>query len=176
MLVGRPDEIAPRLLGWQLKTRFGGQETAVRLTEVEAYGGSDDPASHAYRGRTGRNATMFLGAGHLYVYLSYGIHTPLNVVTGQVGEPGAVLLRAGEPIDGIPTMVARRGRTDHLADGPGKLATALGLGLGNDGDWLFDDVISLTPAEPPCHIEVTPRVGITRAVDRPWRFVAGTCP
>lgn len=153
-------------------TRIDGAVTAVRLTEVEAYGGSDDPASHAYRGRTDRNASMFLGAGHVYVYRSYGIHMMVNIVTGDVGYPGAVLLRAGEPTEGVDIMEHRRRRSDRLCDGPGKLAQALGLTLDHDGLRLGSEAVYLTPESSVIGHAVTPRIGITRATDRHWRFVA----
>ncbi len=114
---------------------------------------------------------MFLAAGHLYVYLSYGIHQLVNIVTGPEGEPGAVLLRAGVPIDGLATMQQRRGRADHLTDGPGKLAQALGLTLDHDGLWLGEASVSLSPPTNMPRINATARIGITKAVERRWRFV-----
>lgn len=144
----------------------------MRLTEVEAYGGSDDPASHAYRGRTDRNASMFLGAGHLYVYRSYGLHMMANIVTGDEGHPGAVLLRAGDPIEGIDIMEQRRARSDHLCDGPGKLAQALGLTLQHDGLAIGADPIDVVTGHSPSGIASTPRIGISRGTQRPWRFIA----
>ena len=98
-------EVAPRLLG--AVVRHG--EVAVRLTEVEAYDGGNDPGSHAYRGRSDRNATMFGPAGHLYVYFTYGMHHCCNVVCGPSGTPRAVLLRAGEVIEGVDVAAERRG-------------------------------------------------------------------
>ncbi len=150
-----------------------GATASGRIIETEAYA-ADDPASHSFRGRTARNAVMFGAAGYLYVYLSYGIHCCANVVTGAEGDGQAVLLRALEPIDGIDEMLRRRGRTP-LADGPGKLCQALGIGLGDDGVHLkgsspiriFDDG---TP--PPAAPIVGPRIGVTKAVDQPWRFRA----
>lgn len=112
----------------------------IRLTEVEAYAGAEDPGSHAHPGRTARNATMFGPPGHLYLYLSYGIHVCANVVTGPVGEPGAVLLRAGEVVAGPEVARERRQRGRRspvldrdLARGPGNLARAAGLSLDQDG-------------------------------------------
>lgn len=163
------------LLGWRIESRFGGETTEVVLTEVEAYGGSSDPASHAYRGRTKRNASMFSGAGVLYVYRSYGIHWCANAVTGPAGEGGAVLLRAGEPAKGRRAMEARRGRTDHLVDGPGKLCQAMGIDGAHDGTSLLDGPIRLLPPAGKVGGEVltTPRIGISKATDRLWRFTLG---
>ncbi|VAV89587.1 DNA-3-methyladenine glycosylase II [hydrothermal vent metagenome] len=171
LVAGTALDVAPRLIGCLLTTRIRGVATSVRLIEVEAYGGSDDPASHAYGGPTERNRSMFLAAGHLYVYLSYGIHQLVNIVTGPEGDPGAVLLRAGEPVEGHTVMKQRRGRGDHLTDGPGKLAQALGLTLTHDGISLDDGRISLTPPPSIHPVRATPRVGISKAVERPWRFV-----
>ena len=129
-------EVAPWLLGCVL-THDG---VAVRLTEVEAYAGTDDPGSHAYRGRTTRTAVMFGPPGHLYVYLSHGLHTCANIVTGPAGTASAVLLRAGEVVDGAALARTRRERArsgpvrDHeLARGPGNLGRALGLDREHDG-------------------------------------------
>lgn len=171
LLVGNTPDVARRLIGCLLTTRVHGATTSVRLSEVEAYGGSDDPASHAYGGPTERNRSMFLAPGHLYVYLSYGIHQLVNIVTGPEGEPGAVLLRAGVPIEGNAVMQHRRGRTDHLADGPGKLAQALGLTLAHDGLSLDEASVTLVPPTRIPHVHATPRIGISKAVERPWRFV-----
>jgi len=175
LLTGTALDVAPRLIGSTLTTTIDGDVTSVCLTEVEAYGGASDPASHAYRGFTARNRSMFLVAGHLYVYRSYGIHNLVNVVTGPEGEPGAVLLRAGEPIEGRPVMERRRRRRDHLADGPGKLAQALGLTLVHDGCRLNEGAVSLTPGSKMRPVRATPRVGITKATERHWRFVTSFC-
>jgi DNA-3-methyladenine glycosylase len=170
--------VAPRLLGAELRRGA----VAGRIVEVEAYGGPDDPASHAYRGCTPRNGSMFGPPGTLYVYRSYGIHWCANVVCGAEGEATAVLVRALAPLDGLETMRARRpaARTErHLCSGPGKLAQALGLTGADDGiDLLAPDGAvglrwsgrSITPAR----IRSGPRIGISVAVDQPWRFwVAG---
>ena len=163
--------VAPELLGWVFRTRIGGVETAVRLTEVEAYMGSDDPASHAFRGPTPRTLPMFGPPGAIYVYLSYGIHSCVNVVTGPDGVGQAVLLRGGSPVHGSAEMVERRGRTDHLVDGPGKLGQALGLTTEHSGLPIDGRTISLEPGSVGGPIAATPRIGITKAVSRPWRFV-----
>lgn len=166
--------VAERLLGKRLVTRIDGVTTSVLIGEVEAYGGTDDPASHAFRGPGRRNRTMFSEAGTLYVYRSYGVHWCANVVTGAEGAGQAVLLRGGMPEWGVETMIARRGRDDHLCDGPGKLTQALGLNGGHDGlslsagrtVWLEESGVG------PLEWTRTPRVGISRATERPWRLLA----
>lgn len=169
---------AEALLGWRLVSEVGGVRTSVLVTETEAYGGSDDPASHAHRGPTRRNRSMFGSGGSWYVYRSYGIHWCLNVVVGPEGVGMAVLLRGGVPVEGIEVMRRRRGRSDHLTDGPGKLAQALGVTGALDGASVWESPLWLVPAAPPrgATIERTPRVGITRAVERPWRFVLRDSP
>ncbi len=170
-LAGPADVVAPLLLGGRLETRRGAL-TAVRITEVEAYR-FDDPASHSYRGETPRNRTMFGPPGRLYVYRSYGMHWCANIVTGAEGEGSAVLIRAGMPLEGAEVMAARRGRDDHLADGPGKLCEALGITGVDDGADLFagGDLRLAPDGAPPAHVRRR-RVGISRAVDVEWRFVA----
>lgn len=164
--------VAEALIGATLTTEGPSGLTSVTITEAEAYGGSDDPASHAWRGQTVRNAPMFDPAGTLYVYRSYGIHWCLNVVTGAAGDPQAVLIRAGMPHEGNELMVVRRGRLDHLADGPGKLTQALGIDNAMDGRHI-EEVPSLSIVAPDRVPTVVwkPRVGLTRAADRPWRCV-----
>lgn len=126
---------APLLLGATLTVVRDGVTVAARITEVEAYEGARDPGSHAYRGRTPRNATMFGPAGHLYCYFTYGMHWCANIVCGEPGTSSAVLLRAGQITVGEPTAVQRRGAPagPKLASGPARLAQALGLGRGDDG-------------------------------------------
>ena len=173
LLDGHVTEVAPRLLGAVI--RHG--EVAVRLTEVEAYDGADDPGSHAYRGPTPRNEVMFGPAGHLYVYLSYGIHVCANVVVGPPGRAAAVLMRAGEVVSGHEVARGRRpGAADRdLARGPGRLGRALGLRLDLAGTDLTLGPVTLTPAEHPVKgVERGPRVGLRLAPDRPWRsWIAG---
>lgn len=171
LLSGDVVAAARGLVGRRLRSEVGGVACEVLLTEVEAYGGADDPASHGHAGRTGRNATMFAPAGALYVYRSYGVHWCMNVVTGPAGEAAAVLLRSGRPRRGEEHMRRRRGRPDHLCDGPGRLAQALGVTGEMDGMSVFDGPVQLRgePA-PGIVVEAGPRVGITRAVERPWRF------
>jgi DNA-3-methyladenine glycosylase len=163
-------QAAPLLLGAVL--RLG--PVAVRLVEVEAYDGPHDPASHAYRGRTDRNAVMFGPPGHLYVYFSYGMHWAANVVCGPDGTASGVLLRAGEVVDGLDVARSRRGRAGDrdLARGPGRLTQALGLSAEHKGSYLFDGgPVTLTlPDQPLPAVSSGPRVGVSAAADRPWRF------
>lgn len=163
--------VAPKLLGKLLVLG----SCAGRIVEVEAYA-ADEPASHSFNGRTVRNAVMFGPPGHLYCYLSYGIHVCANVVTGSEGDGQAVLVRALDPVRGVEMMRLRRGAGRPLADGPGKLCQALGIELGHDGldvcsggdPGLFDDGIA-----PPSDPVVGPRIGISKAVDLPWRWRVG---
>jgi len=161
-------EEAPRLLNAVL--RHG--EVAVRITEVEAYDGANDPGSHSYRGRTRRNAVMFGPAGHLYCYFTYGMHVCCNVVCGPVGTPSAVLLRAGEVIDGLDVARERRpGSSDRdLARGPARLCRALDIQLTDDGSDLAVGPITLTLGPRPDDVSTGPRVGLRAAADRPWRY------
>jgi DNA-3-methyladenine glycosylase len=142
------------------------------ITEVEAYT-QDDPASHSFRGPSARNASMFSEPGTLYVYRAYGIHWCLNVVVGPVGDGSAVLVRAGTPIVGLEHMVRRRGRAENLCNGPGRLAQALGVEGSHDGHDLLDRAgrVTLDPGDVLVGRAV-PRVGISKAVDVPWRWLA----
>ena len=162
--------VAADLLGKLLVVERDGLVVSGRIVETEAYT-ADDPASHSFRGRTARNAVMFGPAGHLYVYLSYGIHRCANVVTGPEGDGQAVLLRALDPVAGVDTMRRRRGRVP-IADGPGKLCQALGIDLGDDGVDVTGGAVRIVDdgTPPPAAPRSGPRVGITVAVDRPWRF------
>jgi DNA-3-methyladenine glycosylase len=178
LLAGPVDSAARGLLGCLLSA--GG--VTVRLTEVEAYAGSGgDPASHAHRGRTKRNAVMFGPSGHAYLYFTYGMHWCLNVVTGPDGEASAVLLRAGQVADGLAAARARRPavrREGDLARGPARLCSALGLDGAAYGAWLLGDgPVRLRPPDvpvPESAIAAGPRVGVTGAHDVPWRFwIAG---
>ncbi len=152
---------------------------AVRLTEVEAYGDvGTDPASHAHRGRTPRNAVMFGPPGHLYVYFTYGMHWCLNVVCGPAGTASAVLLRSGEVIDGRAVAQARRPaahRERDLARGPARLATALAIDGSANTTPLLDGCGPVTLSPPtspvdPGSISRGPRVGVAGGHDTPWRF------
>lgn len=176
LLAGPPEIAAPRLLGAHLVSEIDARTVRVRITEVEAYKGSDDPASHAYRGRTERNASMFARPGTLYVYKSYGIHNCANTASGPVGTGWGILIRGGEIIEGVGIARVRRRRSDELTNGPGKLCEALGINTDHNGSYLFDSKssIRLEPGEPPEMVLSTPRVGISKAKERPWRFVAAT--
>jgi DNA-3-methyladenine glycosylase len=181
-------DVAPALLNKLLVV--GGR--SGRIVEVEAYRGGEDPGSHAYRGRTRRNATMFGPPGHLYVYLSYGMHWCANVVCRPEGVPHAILLRALAPVSGVEEMRMARARGQKrpvaerdLCRGPGRLCQALGVGAGHDGADLVtgregvrvvDDGTPppLAPQPDAGASGVTERVGLTHGADLPWRFfVAG---
>lgn len=188
-LLGLPLEVAPRLLGGVLEVTTDGATVAVRLTEVEAYHGAGtgetaDPGSHARMGRTARNATMWGEPGHLYVYLSHGIHSCVNVVTGPAGVAGGILLRAGEVIGGRDAASARRPATRtarDLARGPGRLGEAVGL-----RHPIHDGIDAVTgaaqagavarlwlPASARTDIASGPRVGVAGVAGTdayPWRF------
>ncbi len=174
------DEVARELLG-QCLVRDG---VAVRITEVEAYGGPEDSASHGRHGRTARNAPMWEEGGRAYVYLCYGLHRMLNVVTGPRDACGAVLIRACEPLAGEDAILARRGMTrvaPALLSGPGRVAQALGLDLEFNGHPLFEDGgLELREGEPPARILTGPRVGVdfATAEDRrkKWRFASAESP
>ena len=165
-------EVAPTLLGATLRHETYDGTVAVRLTEVEAYAGPDDPGSHAFRGPTARNATMFGPPGHLYVYLIYGAHHCCNVVVGGEGNASAVLLRAGHVVEGAELARARRGGgTDRdLARGPGRLCQALGITRAHDGADLRRGPVRLDRSEEVTSVEHGPRVGLRAAADHPWRF------
>ncbi len=172
--------MAADLIGCRLVHRLrDGHRLVLRIVEVEAYrGDGSDAASHAHRGQTPRNATMFGPAGRLYAYRSYGIHTCVNVVCGESGQASAVLLRAGEPLEGLSRMRALRGLAAHskaelIARGPGRLAAALGLVLLDDGCSLLRAPLTLHLPEAstgPVCVERGPRVGITKATNLPDRF------
>ncbi|OLT35717.1 3-methyladenine DNA glycosylase [Actinomadura sp. CNU-125] len=173
---GPVDEIAPALLGRVLRHRAPGGDVAVRLTEVEAYAGPLDPASHAYRGRTPRNEVMFGPPGHAYVYFTYGMHFCMNLVCGPDGTSSAVLVRAGEIIAGEETARARRPRSTvrDLARGPARLCEALGIARGQNGLDVCTPGGELTihegDAVDPATVRRGPRTGVTAAKDVPWRF------
>jgi DNA-3-methyladenine glycosylase len=187
-------EVAPALLGCVLTRDTPEGLVAVELTEAEAYAGSGDPASHAYRGMTGRNAVMFGPPGYAYVYFTYGMHYCVNVVCQPVGTPEAVLLRAGRVIAGAELAARRRyPAVPHgnvmrslaqrdLARGPARLCQALAITRDQDGADLCsaDGALRMRPAAPAVRmddqrrISEGPRVGVTAAADTPWRFwVAG---
>ncbi|WP_158893306.1 DNA-3-methyladenine glycosylase [Amycolatopsis anabasis] len=177
-----PVDLARLLLGSVVESRSPEGTVAVRLVEVEAYRGEDDPASHCYRGRTPRNAVMWGPAGHLYVYFVYGMHFCANVVGRTDGEAGAVLLRAGEVVSGVDVVRKRRpaARGDAtLARGPAILTSVLGLDRVHNGVDLVDPAspVRLLAGErvPAAQVSTGPRVGVAAAMDTPWRFwVAGS--
>lgn len=176
-------EAAPRLLGAELVADTPAGEVRVRVVEVEAYRGADDPGSHCYRGKTPRNAVMWGPAGHLYVYFVYGMHFCANVVCLTEGEAGAVLVRAGEVISDVGLAHARRptarGRDAELAKGPARLCALLGLGREHNG---VDVLSASSPVRletgrrvPDAEVRTGPRVGVAAGQERPWRFwVAGS--
>jgi len=175
LLEGPVEPAARGLLGALLT----GNGVTLRLTEVEAYSGEgSDPASHAHRGRTPRNAVMFGPAGHAYVYFTYGMHWCVNVVCGPAGVASAVLLRAGSIVDGVELARSRRpaARRDvDLARGPARLAQALAIDASAYGTRMLDGTGPLTLAPPPepvdpARIRSGPRVGVTGAHDVSWRF------
>lgn len=176
VLAGPPEEAAPRLLGAHLVSEIEGKAVRLRITEVEAYKGSDDPASHAYSGRTARNESMFKSPGTLYVYRSYGIHNCANTAAGPEGVGWGILVRGGEVVEGEGTVRARRGRRDNLTNGPGKVCQALGIDISHNGIDLLDgaSAIRLEPGAPAGYVMATPRIGISKATRRAWRFVEAT--
>ena len=141
------------------------------IVETEAYE-PGDPASHSFGGKSRRNETMFGAPGRLYVYRSYGIHWCANVVCREEGVGAAVLLRALEPTAGLDAMRARRGVDDSrlLAAGPGRLTQALGISAAHDGLDVSSSPFALAPPSSPVQVVESPRVGITRAADRLWRY------
>jgi DNA-3-methyladenine glycosylase len=166
-------EVAPDLIGVTLLVNGVGG----RIVEVEAYD-QEDPASHAHRGRTPRNAAMFGPPGHAYVYRSYGIHWCLNLVCGEEGVPEAVLIRALEPTSGLDLQRNRRGVEDvrALCSGPGKLCQALGITREQDGLALDVPPFELVEREEVPEIARGPRIGITRATELSWRYMIAGSP
>jgi DNA-3-methyladenine glycosylase len=160
-------EVAPELIGVTLLVAGVGGT----IVEVEAYD-QDDPASHGFRGRTARTVAMFGPPGHAYVYRSYGIHWCLNLVCAKEGRAEAALVRALEPTRGLETMRERRGLEGarSLCSGPGKLCQALGISRVHDGLALDEPPFELVARETEPALAVGPRIGITRAVEQPWRY------
>ena len=177
-LDGETADAARRLLGSTLISTVDGLETSGVVVETEAYLGPGDPASHAHasKGRTPRNDAMFAARGTLYVYVSYGIHHCINVVTGEEGDPAAVLVRALDPVSGLDAMARRRGRNSDLCNGPGRLAQALGVNMRHNYHDLALPPVRLLPGAPveESRIGSSARIGISRARDWPLRFfIAG---
>ena len=165
-------DVAKDLLGKLLIRRIDGRVLVGRIVEVEAYRGSDDPASHAYRGKTERNKIMFDRGGLVYIYLAYGIHRLLNVTAEPPGRPAAVRIRALEPIDGIEVMMRFRGTSDlrALTSGPGKLTEALKIGLELNGlDLITSDKLFIADdGFKDFEMGSGPRIGVRDR--RKWRF------
>lgn len=171
LLNGTAEETAPRLLGSLLTREIDGQKLVGRIVETEAYG-QTDAASHSCRGETPRTRVMFGPAGRAYIYFTYGMHYCFNIVTGAEGYGCGVLIRALEPLEGSEIMQRNRGRGDQLTNGPAKLCQAFNIDMALSGHNL---------AEPPLQLELgkqlpnedivqTTRIGITKAIDVPWRF------
>jgi DNA-3-methyladenine glycosylase len=170
------EEVAPKLLGALLTHEAPEGTVSITITETEAYSGTADPAPHAYRGRTPRNAVMFGPAGHLYVYRSHGLHWCANIVTGTDGIASAVLIRAGRVIEGEDLARKRRGakvESPRLARGPGNFCQALGITAEHNGtDLLTGASVALSEGEPvsAALIRIGPRVGVSKAHDWQHRF------
>jgi DNA-3-methyladenine glycosylase len=176
--------VAPSLLGCLLSHQTAEGLVTVRLTEVEAYAGEADPASHAFHGRTARNAVMYGPPGHAYVYFTYGMHFCVNLVCQPNGVASAVLLRSGRVVDGVPLACARRAgrrrsgappREIDLARGPARLCEALGIDRSHDGADVSGpasplQVFAPLAPVPAAEISTGPRVGVSRASDVAWRF------
>ncbi len=167
-------EVARDLIGCVLVHQAADGQTAGLIVEAEAYA-PDDPASHAYRGRTERNAPMFEEPGFAYVYFTYGMHHCLNAVTDRAGHASAVLIRAVQPLEGIELMRGRRGsvRDRDLARGPGRLTQAFGIARAQNRSDLTKPPLMICPGErfPYTSVIATPRIGLGTLQDgRPWRF------
>ena len=160
-------DVAPELIGATLLVDGVGGE----IVEVEAYD-REDPASHGHRGLTARNAAMFGPPGHAYVYRSYGVHWCLNLVCEDVGVASAVLIRALQPLQAVDTMRARRGVVEErlLCAGPGRLCQALAITREHDGLALDEPPFELRAREHEPEIVRGTRIGITKAVELPWRY------
>ena len=174
-----PDIVARNLLGKLITRNLNGQRLTGRITEIEAYLGLTDPASHSFIGKTARNAVLFGPPGFSYVYFIYGMHYCLNFSCQPDGEPGGVLIRALQPVAGLETMASLRGlpspaKPKLLCSGPGRLCQALGITLAENG---LDVTRTKSPLRVlddgfrPTSIQATPRIGISKAIDMPLRFL-----
>lgn len=167
------DPLSPVTARWLLNAVLWRGAVALRITEVEAYTGADDPASHAWRGPTRRNAVMFGPPGRLYTYTMHG-HVCANIICTPEGVGGGVLLRAGDVVDGLDEARQRRGQVPgvRLARGPGNLAKALGITMADAGADILHPagLFRLEPRQTEPPISTGPRVGVSRAADVPWRF------
>ena len=166
------EEVAWDLLGCVVVRRSCDAKLSGSIVEVEAYGGSDDPGSHAFRGPTQRNAVMFGPPGHVYVYRIYHFHTCMNVVCGESGAASAVLIRALQPLTGIDIMARNRGGRpiSELCDGPAKLCQALDITMDLNGADLDSDQLWIERGETPSEVAITARVGLNRGADLPRRY------
>lgn len=174
-------EVARELLGARLVSTVRGVRTEGRIVEVEAYLGAQDPGSHAYAYRRHRqNESLYAPVGTWYVYLSYGMHWCANLVAGPQGEGSAILIRALEPLEGLPAMRRRRGGVPDraLCSGPGRLTQAMGITRSLDGLSMPKAPIVILADEPPAEetIATTPRIGLTKAADWPLRFAIRGSP
>lgn len=165
-LAGPAPDVAPMLLNATIRD----DRVVVRIVEVEAYAGPRDPASHAFRGPGVKNAVMFGPPGHAYVYLSYGVHWCLNVVCHPEGSGGGILIRAGEVIEGVEVARDRRGGRRDLARGPGRLGQALAVTMADSGADLRTGRLRLEPGTSVAAVARGPRVGVSKAANRHWRF------
>ena len=166
-------DVAKDLLGCLLVRKLEGRGLSGRIVEVEAYRGADDPASHSFRGPTKRSAIMFGEAGHVYVFFSYGNHWCLNFTTEEEGKPGAVLVRALEPVEGVEQMRKNRGFTEvaNLTNGPGKLTEAMVIGKEFNGeDVVESERLFVLGRDAPVRIKSSTRIGISKGKARRWRF------
>ncbi|MBX3090728.1 MAG: DNA-3-methyladenine glycosylase [Cryobacterium sp.] len=176
LLLAPSFEVAPALLGSILTVDSPDGAVSMRITEVEAYHGSADPGSHAFRGKTNRNAVMFGEPGHLYTYFTYGMHTCANVVCAPEGQASGCLLRAGEIVEGIELARTRRqtSKVDaDLAKGPARLTVALGITLDDGGADLAESRISLELCGGNTEVATGPRTGVSGpggTAEFPWRF------
>jgi DNA-3-methyladenine glycosylase len=179
ILDAAPEVVAPRLLGCELVRTLEGRTLRGRIVETEAYH-QTDAASHSFRGKTPRVEVMFGPPGHLYVYFTYGMHYCCNVVCGQEGEGAGVLIRAIEPLEGVEAMEHNRGGLPlkQLTNGPGKVCQALAIDRKYNGHDLHAEPVRLVvrPALPPSQIVQTTRIGISKAVETPWRFYVRDSP